>query len=88
MDSFLQTARLKSPRRKKHLSKIPMYESPESPIPVEDAGQTHCEGGIAQYKCKVYRTLLSITSDSHCKRPLVMRFGRRNTADAMHAGAR
>ena len=43
----------------------------------DQAGTAQSDRGVAGYRCKIYKTLLEITSDSdYTKRPLVDRSGR------------
>ena len=49
----------------------------EKSIPSDEAGTAQSDRGVAAYRCKIYKTLLDITSESdYTKRPLVDRSGR------------
>ena len=50
---------------------------PEESIPSEHAVVPLADRGVAAYRCKIYKALLHITSESdYTKRPLVDRTGR------------
>jgi hypothetical protein len=49
----------------------------EESIPSDQGGMAQSDRGVAGYRCKIYKTLLDITSESdYTKRPLVDRSGR------------
>ena len=61
-----------------NVGKILLSEVPEGLIPRDDAAPVHSDRGTVAYRCKVYKALLDITSESDCNpRPLVLRSGRR-----------
>jgi hypothetical protein len=59
------------------MSKLPLYETPESSIVPDEIAQALSDRTIVSYRCKVYRALLDINSDSrHNSRPLILQSGR------------